>query len=192
MTRRRIIFRTGGGIGFWITPEINGDSDELKRIGAADTCDLTWLEIKNLFRGVQSWRDFQEASDAAQRSFHSSIAAVPPEPPRHMLSLDGICCDELYEACHGEVRRVYGSNPIHVQIHYREQESPIVDTAQFDCPPGVTQEEVLRAVRDAQREMPIGDDEDRVSWMDDVLTRASLALSATWEYVTIAGSIEVD
>ena len=67
-----------------------------------------------------------------------------------------------------------------------------MDTVQFDCPPGVTQEEVLRAVRDAQREIPIGDDEDRVSWMDDVLTRASLALRATWEYVTIAGSIEVD
>ena len=192
MTRRRIIFRPGGGIGLWITPEINGDSDELKRIGSADACDLTWPEMKNLFRGVQSWRDFQEAGDAVQRSFHSSIATVPIEVPRHMLSLDGICCDELYEAGHGEVRRVFGTNPIHVQIHYREQESPIVDTAQFDCPPGVTQEEVLQAVRDAQRDMPIGDDGDRVSWMDDVLTRASLALHATWEYVTIAGSIEVD
>ena len=42
MTRRRIIFRPGGGIGLWITPEINGDSDELKRIGSADACDLTW------------------------------------------------------------------------------------------------------------------------------------------------------
>lgn len=192
MTRRRIIFRLSGGIGLWITPEINGDSDELERIGSADTCDLTWPEMKNMFRGVQSWRDFRDACEAVQRSFHSSIAAAPPEPPIHMLSLEGICCDELYEVVYGEVRRIYGTNPIYVQIHYREQESPIVDTAQFDCPPGVTQQEVLQAVRDAQRDMPIGDDEDRVSWMDDVLTRASLALCATWEYVTIAGSVEVD
>lgn len=192
MTRRRIIFRPSGGIGFWITPEINGDHDEFLRMGSADTCDLTWPEMKSLFCGVQSYEDFKTACDAMQRCFHSSISAAKPEPPLHLLSLDGICCDELYEIDHNEVRRMYDANPVYVQVYYREQESSIVDTARFDCPPGMTQEEVLQVIRNAQKDMPIHEDEDRVSWMDDILTRASLAVHATWEYVSIAGTIEVN
>ena len=192
MTRRRIMFRPRGGIGFWITPEINGDRDEFMRIGSADSCDLTWGEMKNLFRGVQSYNDFKLACDALNRCFHSSVAETEPVPPLHRLSLDGVCCDELYEIDHGEVVRVFETNLIYVQIYYREQESNVVDTAKFDCPPGITQEKVLQAIRRAQKEMPLGMDEDRVSWMDDVLTRAAQALYAIWEYAPIAGVVEVD
>lgn len=192
MTRRRIIFKPTGGIGFWTTPEINGDHDEFQRMGSADTCDLAWPEMKSLFCGVQSYDDFKQACDAMQRCFHSSITAAEPELPLHLLSLDGICCDELYEIGHGEVRRMYETNLIYVQVYYREQESRIVDTARFDCPPGMTQQEVLQAIRAAQIEMPIRADEDRLSWMDDILTRASMTLRSTWEYVPIAGVIEVD
>lgn len=191
MTRRRIIFRPSGGIGFWITPEINGDHDEFLRISSSDACDLTWTEMKNLFCGVQSYDDFRQACDTLQRCFHSSIASIEPEPPLHLLSLDDICCDELYEIGHGEVRRLYKTNPVYVQIYYQEQESSIVDTAFFDCPPGITHEEVLHAIHTAQKEMPIKEDEDRLSWMDDILTRASLVLHATWEYIPIAGVIGV-
>ena len=192
MTRRRIIFRPSGGIGFWITPEINGDHDEFQHIGSSDTCDLTWVEMKNLFCGVQSYDDFKQACDAMQRCFHSSIAATEPDPPLHLLSLDDISCDELYEIGHGEVKRLYETNPVYVQIYYREQESSIVDTACFDCPPGMAQEDVLHAIHAAQKEMPIKEDEDRLSWMDDILTRASQALHSTWEYVPIAGVFEVE
>ena len=117
MTRRRIIFRPSGGIGFWITPEINGDHDEFLRMGSADTCDLTWAEMKSLFYGVQTYDDFKTACDAMQRCFHSSIAAAEPEPPLHLLTLDDIHCDELYEIGHGEVRRMYDVNPVYVQIY---------------------------------------------------------------------------
>lgn len=192
MTRRRIIFRPSRGIGFWITPEINGDREEFQQIDSADTCDLTWTEIKNLFCGVQNYDDFRQACDALQRCFHSSIAVAEPEQPSHLLALDDIICDELYEIGHSEVRRLYGVNPVYVQIYYREQESAIVDTACFDCPPGMTQEEVLHAIHTAQKEMPIKEDEDRLSWMDDVLTCTSLAIHSTWEYVPIAGVIEVE
>lgn len=192
MTRRRIIFRPSGGIGLWITPEINGDHDEFLRMGSADTCDLTWAEMKSLFCGVQTYDDFKTACDAMQRCFHSSIAAAEPEPPLHLLTLDDIRCDELYEIGHSEVKRMYDVNPVYVQIYYREQESSTVDTACFDCPPGVTQEEVLHAIHTAQKEMPIKEDEDRLSWMDDILSQASLALCSTWEYVPIAGVIEIE
>lgn len=191
MTRRRIIFRPSGGIGFWITPEINGDSEEFQRTGSSDTCDLTWTEMKNLFCGVQNCDDFRQACYTLQRCFCSSIAAIEPEPPLHLLSLDGICCDELYEIGSNEVKRVYETNPIYAQVYFREQESSIVDTVQFDCPPGVSQEEVLQAINSARIEMPIREDEDRISWMDDVLTRASLTLHATWAYIPIAGVIDV-
>ena len=191
MTRRRIMFRPNGGIGFWITPEINGDCDEFIRIGSADTCDLTWAEMKNLFSGVQSYDDFRQASDALQRCFHSCVAASATEPPVYKLSLDGISCDELYEVDQGQVRRVYETNLVYVQIYYREQESSIVDTVQFDCAPGISQEEVLQAINAARIAMPIREDEDRISWMEDVLTRASLPLHATWQYIPIAGVVEV-
>ena len=191
MTRRRIMFKPSGGIGFWLTPEINGDRDEFQRIGSADSCDLTWPELKNLFCGVQSYDDFRRACDALQRSFHSSVGSADIEPPLHKISLDGVCCDELYEIEFGEVRRMYETNLIYVQVYYREQESSIVDTVQFDCPPGVSQEEVLQEIKAAQIKMPVRDDEDRISWMDDILTCASLALHATWEYILIAGVIDV-
>ena len=191
MTRRRIIFKPTGGIGFWTTPEINGDHDEFQRMGSADTCDLAWPEMKSLFCGVQSYDDFKQACDAMQRCFRSSITAAELEPPLHLLSLDGICCDELYEISNNVVRRVYETNLVYVQVYYREQESSIVDTVQFDCPPGVSQEEVLQAINSARIEMPIREDEDRISWMDDVLTRSSLTLHATWAYIPIAGVIDV-
>ena len=192
MTRRRILYRPDSGVGFWITPEINGDRDEFLRIGSADVCDLTWDEMKNLFCGIQCYEDFERAAYAMQRCYHSSISQSPAIPPRYILSLDDVCCDELYEAAQGQVKRIYGTNLIHVQIYYREQESSDLDTVQFDCPPGKTQAEVLDAIRSAQREMPIGEDEDRISWMDDVLSRAALSLHSTWEYVPIAGVIEVE
>ena len=191
MTRRRIMFKPHGGIGFWITPEINGDCDEFNRIGSADSCDLTWTEMKNLFSGVQSYDDFRQSSEALQRCFHSCVAASAPESLAHMLSLDGISCDELYEVDQGEVRRVHETNLIYVQVYYREQESSIVDTVQFDCLPGISQREVLQAINASRNEMPIREDEDRISWMEDVLTRASLTLHATWEYIPIAGVVEV-
>lgn len=63
MTRRRIIYRSSGGIGFWTTHEINGYHEEFQRIGSSDTCDLTWTEMKNLFYGVQNYDDFRQACD---------------------------------------------------------------------------------------------------------------------------------
>lgn len=192
MTRRRIIFRPDGEIGFFISPEINGDRDEFQKMGSADACDLAWHEIKNLFCGVQVYDDFKQACDVMQRCFHSSVAPAEPEPPVYLLSLNGVCCNELYEINHGEVKRICETNPVYVQVYYCEQDSALVDTARFDCPPGVTQEAVLRAIHTAQNEMPIGEDEDRLSWMDDILTRASLALHSTWAYVPIAGVVEVD
>ena len=176
MTRRRILFRTESGIGFWITPEINGDSEEMSFFCSADCSDQ---------------KDFSLTSDAVQRSFHSAIKNEV-HPIQYKLSLDDIHCDELYEVRHGEVTRIYGSNLIYVQVYYREQESSIVDTVQFDCPPGLTQKEVLQAIQTAKKEQPISEDEDRLSYMDDVLTRAALSLHAAWAYIPIAGVIEVE
>ena len=191
MTRRRILFRTESGIGFWITPEINGDSEEMSFFCSADCSDLKWTEMKAMFMGVQNQKDFSLTSDAVQRSFHSAIKNEV-HPIQYKLSLDDIHCDELYEVRHGEVTRIYGSNLIYVQVYYREQESSIVDTVQFDCPPGLTQKEVLQAIQTAKKEQPISEDEDRLSYMDDVLTRAALSLHAAWAYIPIAGVIELE
>lgn len=191
MTRRRIIFRPVSGVGFLITPEINGDSEELIRFGSADACDLNWPEMKAMFMGVQNPHDFETASNAVQRSFHSACADEILSVQYH-LSLDDLRCDELYEIDHGDVKRVYGTNLIYVQIHYFEQESAIQDTAEFDCPPGIAEAEVMQAIQAAKAEMPIAGDEDRLTYMDDVLSRAAVALNASWAYVSIAGVVEME
>lgn len=190
MTRRRIMMPCG--IGFWITPEINGDHDELMTFGSSDSCDLTWSEIRALFMGAQDKAAFEQASVMAQRCFHSSIGATEPMPLTYHLSLDGLRCDELYRVQNGELQRIYNVNCLYVQIHYSGQESSIVDTAEFDCPPGVTKGELLDAIRAARKELPYQEDEDRLDYMDDVLTRAAIELHATWHYISISTCLEAE
>ncbi len=190
MTRRRIMMPCG--IGFWITPEINGDQDELMTFGSSDSCDLTWAELRALFMGAQDKAAFEQASVMAQRCFHPSIGATELLPLTYRLSLDGLRCDELYQMENGEVQRVYNVNCLYVQIHYGGQESSILDTAEFDCPPGVTKEELLDAIRAARRELPCQEYEDRLDHMDDVMTRAGIKLHAAWRYIPISTCLEVE
>lgn len=191
MTRRRIMY-SPNGIGFWLSPELRGDKDELEANHSSDACDLTWLELKALFMGVQNLEAFEVACTVAQLTFHPACGSTCPQPPTFHLTLEDTSCDELYIIRHGVVERVYGTNLHHVQIYYPEQDSRTVDTVTFDCPPGVTEADIKQAIRDTMQHMPCDEDDDRISYMDDVLTCASQKLHATWTYLSIDECIEVD
>lgn len=191
MTRRRFMF-SQDNIGFCLSPELLGDKTELEDANSPDACDLTWPELKALFMGVQNQEGFEVACAVAQLTYHPACGSVSPQPPTFHLSLEGVSCDELYIIRHGEVERVHDVNPLYVQIYYREQESSIVDTVAFDCPPGVTEADVKQAIRKAMREIHRTEDDDRLSYMDDVLTNASLKLHATWTYLPIIECLEVE
>lgn len=190
MTRRRFMF-SAGTIGFFLSPELLGDKFELEEAHSSDACDLTWPELKALFMGVQNQEGFEVACAVAQLTYHPACGSVSPQPPAFHLSLKDVSCDELYIIRHGEVERVYGVNPQHVQIYYREQESSIIDTVAFDCPPGVTEAAVKQAIRNAMQEIHRTEDDDRLSYMDDVLTNAAQKLHATWAYLPIIECLEV-
>lgn len=165
--------------------------DETKLLSSPAEYEKQWYEIKALFMGVQNHLDFFTACKAMKQGWPACVVEEAQEPRFH-LSLEDIRCDELYEMKHGDIRRVHGTNLIYVQIYYREQESSIADTVEFDCPPGTTEAEVMQVIRTAKQEMPIGTEEDRLSHMEDVLSRTAVALHASWSYVTIAGGIEVE
>lgn len=191
MLRRRVLFPVPS-IGFWLSPEFLGDKEELAKANSTDSCDLTWEEIKAMFMGVENPVAFEVACIAAQACYHNSETNALSERPTFHLSLDGLHCDELYLAAHGEVKRMHNVNTLYLQVYYCEQDSSINDTVAFDCPPGVTKEDLLRAVSEAQEKIPIKADTSRLDRMDDVLTCAALKLHATWEYLPIVICLEVE
>ncbi len=192
MTTRRIIFPAPSEVGFWLSPPLVGDKTELLEAGSPYACDLDWPEIQAMFQGVQNIVGFEVACAVAQLTFMQAEGERCSEPPVFHLSLVDLRCDELYRIEHGEVKRMYGVNPLRIQVYYREQESKTVDTVEFDCPPGITEQEVEQAIEDAMREMPMSEDEDRLSRMEDVLTCAACKLHAAWAYLPIVKCLEVE
>ena len=190
MTRRQILF-VPEGLGFWLSPVLAGDKLELITSGSEDSCDLTWPELKAMFMGVNTKEGFEVACMVAQLTFHLSGACAESMPPTFHLSMDGIDCDELYVIRHGEVEQLHGINPLRIQIYYPEQENKVVDTVEFDCPPGVTAEQVKQVVQDAMEEVQRSEEEDRLTYMEAVLTVAALKLHATWMYIPIVECMEV-
>ena len=67
----------------------------------------------------------------------------------------------------------------------------MVDTVEFDCPPGVTEDQVKQNLRSAMKEKKRSEDEDRLTYMEDVLTLAALRLHATWNYLPVIECLEV-
>lgn len=192
MTTRRIIFPAPSEIGFWLSPPLVGDKSELPEAGASCSCDLDWLELKAIFQGVHTIQAFEVACAVAQLAFTPTEGERRSQPPVFHLSLEDLRCDELYRIEHGEVKRMYGVNPLRIQVYYREQENKTVDTVEFDCPPGMTAQELEQAIAAAMQEMPVSEDEDRLSRMEEVLTCAAMTLHATWAYLPIAKCLEVE
>ncbi len=192
MTTRRIIFPAPSEVGFWLSPPLVGDKTELIEAGAPCSCDLDWPEIQAMFQGVQNIVGFEVACTVAQLTFTPAEGERCSQPPIFHLSLEDLRCDELYRIEHGEVKRMYGVNPLRIQVYYREQENKTVDTMEFDCPPGTTAQELEQAIAAAMKETPRAEDEDRLSHMDDVLTCAAMKLHATWAYLPITKCWEID
>lgn len=190
MIKRQIMYAPSG-VGFWLSPVLTGDRQELLNDRSSDTCDLSWPELKAMFMGVNTMEGFEVACMVAQLTYHPASGCLTPDPPSFHLSIDDIVCDELYLIRNGEVERIHNINPLRIQVYYPEQESKVVDTVEFDCPPGVTENVVKQAIRNAMKETKRREDEDRLVYMEDVLTRAAVCLHATWNYLPIIECLEV-
>lgn len=190
MIKRQIMY-VPGSVGFWLSPVLAGDQQELLDDGSSDSCDLSWPELKAMFMGVNTMEGFEVACLVAQLTFHPASGCLSLASPSFHLSMDNVACDELYLISNGEVKRLYGINPLRVQLSYPEQESKVVDTVEFDCPPGVTEDQVKQTLHSAMKEKKRSEDEDRLTYMEDVLTLAALRLHATWSYLPIIECLEV-
>ena len=190
MIKRQIMYAPGS-VGFWLSPVLAGDQQELLDDGSSGSCDLSWLELKAMFMGVNTMEGFEVACLVAQLTFHPASGCLSLASPSFHLSMDNVACDELYLISNGEVKRLYGINPLRVQLSYPEQESNVVDTVEFDCPPGVTEDQVKQTLHSAMKEKKRCEDEDRLTYMEDVLTLAALRLHATWSYLPIIECLEV-
>ena len=190
MIKRQIMYAPGS-VGFWLSPVLAGDQQELLDDGSSGSCDLSWLELKAMFMGVNTMEGFEVACLVAQLTYHPASGCLSLASPSFHLSMDNVACDELYLISNGEVKRLYGINPLRVQLSYPEQESNVVDTVEFDCPPGVTEDQVKQTLHSAMKEKKRCEDEDRLTYMEDVLTLASLRLHATWNYLPVIECLEV-
>lgn len=190
MTRRRIAMAAQSG-GYWVTPELNGDREELLRFGSSDSCDLDWPEIVAMFYGVQALPDLAAASRAAQACYHSSLGKIEILSPKYVKDLNSLTCDELFIIQNGIVAPAMRQHALYYQVYYQEQESTMVDTVQFLCPTNVCESELLAAVNQANTDIPSNKDEDRLERMDAVLAQAAKQLGAKWQYLRIAGIVEV-
>lgn len=190
MIKRQIMYAPGS-VGFWLSPVLAGDQQELLDDGSSGSCDLSWLELKAMFMGVNAMEGFEVACLVAQLTYHPASGCLSLASPSFHLSMDNVACDELYLISNGEVKRLYGINPLRVQLSYPEQESNVVDTVEFDCPPGVTEDQVKQTLHSAMKEKKRCEDEDRLTYMEDVLTLAALRLHATWSYLPIIECLEV-
>ena len=190
MIKRQIMYAPGG-VGFWLSPVLTGDRQELLDGGSSVSCDLSWPELKAMFMGVNTMEGFEVACVVAQLTYHPNGGYHTPASPSFHFSMDNVACDELYLISNGEVKRLYGINPLRVQLYYPEQESKVVDTVEFDCPPGVTEDQVKQNLRSAMKEKKRSEDEDRLTYMEDVLTLAALRLHATWNYLPVIECLEV-
>ncbi len=190
MTRRRIAMAAQAG-GYWVTPEFHGDREELLRFDSRDSCDLDWPEIAAMFYGVQALPDLAAASQVAQACYHSSIGKIEILSPQYVLNLNDLTCDELFIIQNGMLAPAKRQHALYYQVYYQEQESGMVDTVQFLCPTNVCESELLAAVNQANAAIPIDEDENRLERMDAVLAQAAKQLGAKWQYLRIAGIIEV-
>lgn len=104
MTRRRIYFPTKDGK-YTISPELNGDREELELVGSLDTCDLTWKEMVEMLSGIKDTYHFFLAIHDIVTSYHSHTEKpligvrmqrvnTPEEVPEadevYFISTDGI------------------------------------------------------------------------------------------------------
>lgn len=83
MTRTRIIFCQKDGRRY-VSPEFNGDREELLRRGATDSCELSLSELLALFGGVENIPDFAKANILAQGQYHSQLGNMPPLTIRNL------------------------------------------------------------------------------------------------------------
>lgn len=80
MTRRRYIFFNKEDRRLYITPEFNGDSEEFAMFKARmDTCDITWNEIAESFKGVTTLEEFKKVNEEIQNKYHSFLEPKIPK-----------------------------------------------------------------------------------------------------------------
>lgn len=189
MSRIRFVFPAFHG--FYVAPEIICKNENINE-SSSDFCHLSFNQIKTLFSTVQNSTDFDSVSIVVQKSFNHSGCSPEIKHVGFTLDLRELCCDQIYIIKDGKVSRVTNLNPGYVQVHYWEQEDDENDLVRFDCDPCITENQVLKTIRDAQQAMPISEDEDRISWMDRILTQAAAELHAGFSYVHVAGCICVN
>ena len=97
MIRRKIVFKDNVIGKLFITPEFNGDKEGYEARGnCLDGCDKNWDEILEEFVGVETLDDFKEASERAQKHYHSFLGEeiLPVKEMENIVDIKG--CDYIY------------------------------------------------------------------------------------------------
>lgn len=89
MTRRRYIFFNKEDRKLYITPEFNGDSEEFALFKARmDSCDITWSEIAEKFKMVNSLEEFKKANEQIQNKYHSFLETEFPKEIEDVIQIE--------------------------------------------------------------------------------------------------------
>lgn len=75
MIKRQIMYAPGS-VGFWLSPVLAGDQQELLDDGSSGSCDLSWPELKAMFMGVNTMEGFEVACLVAQLTFHPASGCL--------------------------------------------------------------------------------------------------------------------
>lgn len=78
MTRRQIYFYIPERGTYYVSDEINGDKEEMERIGSSDSCEKNWPEILDGLKNVSGPDGFLRALAAINGLYHSFLAMELP------------------------------------------------------------------------------------------------------------------
>jgi len=84
MTRRTIIYKDSETGKLYASPEFNGDKTEFEMFQLSGECDADWNDILKEFKGVNTLREFMDASERAQKHYkpfviYNETANTPTE-----------------------------------------------------------------------------------------------------------------
>ncbi len=78
MTRRQIYFYSPKRGTYYVSEEINGDKEEMERMGSSDSCEKSWPEILDGLKDVFSLDGFLRALATINGLYHSLLAMELP------------------------------------------------------------------------------------------------------------------
>lgn len=85
MTRRQVYFCIPERGTYYVSEEINGDKEEMERMGSSDSCEKNWAEILDGLKNVSTLGGFLQALAIINGLYHSSIGMELPATKLHLV-----------------------------------------------------------------------------------------------------------